>query len=101
VTSIRINVDLPAPLGTEQPEDFAFLYREADAVHGGEVAELLDDAADVDGVLHVTGNSTYAVIPTARRRSLLSSRSRISKVLMSRFVRLTSRWVANAASTPR
>ena len=35
-------------------------------------------------------------MPTASRRSVLSQRSRTSKVLMSRFVRLTSRCVANA-----
>ena len=58
VTSIRIRVDLPAPFGTEQAEDFAFFDGEADAVHGGEVAELLDDGADVDGEAHTTGNST-------------------------------------------
>ena len=48
-----------------------------------------------------SGSITYAVIPTASRRSLLSTRSRISKVLMSRFVRLTSRCVAKPASAPR
>ena len=35
---------------TEQPEDLALLDGEADAVDGGEVAELLDDRSDVDGV---------------------------------------------------
>src|ERR1035437_3654642 len=39
-----------------------------------------------------SGNKTYAVMPTASTRSRLSTRRRISKVLMSRFVRLTSRW---------
>ena len=78
-----------------------FLDGKADPVDRGEVAELLDDAPDVYRECHEAGSSTYIVMPTASRRSLLSTRRRISKVLMSRFVRLTSRWVANAASTPR
>ena len=45
---------------------------------------------------HSSGSRTYAVMPTASRRSVLSTRSRISNVLMSRLVRLTSRCVANA-----
>ena len=47
------------------------------------------------------GNNTYAVMPTASRRSLLSTRKRTSKVLISRFVRLTSRCVAKPASAAR
>ena len=46
---MRMRVDLPAPFGPEEAEDLAVLDGEADAVHGGEVAELLDDVADVDG----------------------------------------------------
>ena len=42
----------------EQAENLAFLDGEADAVHGGEVAELLDDRSDVDGEAHTTGMST-------------------------------------------
>ena len=41
------------------------------------------------------------LMPTARRRSALSTRRRNSNVLMSRLVRLTSRCVAYPASTPR
>src|SRR5207237_3069662 len=98
---------LPRAVRAEQTEDFAVLHGEADAVDGGEVAELLDEAVDFDRVhLFValfrfqSGNNTYAVIPTARRRSRLSTRRRTSNVLMSRLVRLTSRCVANDASTP-
>src|SRR5262249_48190024 len=125
---------LAGAVGAEQAEELAGLHRERNPVDGGEVAELLDDPLDVDGVhisrgrtrgsaptrgptsvwtLHAqgrpmcrpepyeTGSSTYAVMPTARRRSLFSTRRRTSNVLMSRFVRLTSRCVANDASAPR
>src|SRR5581483_6963149 len=85
----------------EQAEDLAVLDLEADALHRGEVAEALHDLADVDRGAHRSGSRTYAVIPTASRRSALSTRSRTSNVLMSRLVRLTSRCVANEASTPR
>ena len=43
---------------TEQAENFTFLDGEADAVDGGEVAELLDDRPDIDGLAHDTGRST-------------------------------------------
>ena len=46
------------------------------------------------GQIYFSGNSTDAVIPTASARSALSQRKRISNVLMSRLVRLTSRCVA-------
>src|SRR6185312_5290522 len=90
----------------EQPEGLAVRDGERDAVDRGEVAEALHDLADVDRDGHderrwSSGSSTYAVMPSARRRSRLSMRRRISNVLMSRLVRLTSRCVAKPASTPR
>src|SRR5581483_5642998 len=85
---------LAGAVRAEQAEDLAVLDDEADPLHRRELAEPLDDRADVDRSHYDTGISTYAVMPTARRRSLLSTCRRISNVLMSRFVRLTSRWVA-------
>ena len=49
----------------------------------------------------MSGYRTDAVILTARRRSLLSHRNRISNVLISRSGAAHVRCVANAASTPR
>jgi hypothetical protein len=40
---MRISVDLPAPFGPSRPKTLARFDGEADAVDGGEVAELLDD----------------------------------------------------------
>ena len=42
-------------VGSEQAEDLAFLDGEADAVDGGEVAELLDDARTSMALLMSTG----------------------------------------------
>src|SRR5262249_21108777 len=92
---------LAGSVRAQQPEDLAGFNVKADAVDGGEVAELLDDLVNLNRVRHRTGSRTYAVMPTARARAPLSTRRGVSKVLMSRLVRLTSRWVANPASTPR
>ena len=43
---------LAGAVGPEQPEDLTVFDREADAVDGREVAELLDDLVDVDGGRH-------------------------------------------------
>ena len=40
---------LPAPVGAEEAEDLAARDVEVDAVHGGEVAEALGQAAHRDG----------------------------------------------------
>ena len=102
---MRISVDLPAPFGPQQPEDLAGLDGEADAVDGGEVAEPLDDVLVTSMVLghcrrrtRVTGATRrWSCRPPDGGRAL-SRRSRISNVLMSRLVRLTSRCVAKPAS---
>jgi hypothetical protein len=52
---------LAGAVGTEEPEDFPGFHLEGDAVDGGEVAELLDDAVDFDGAHDwegVSGSST-------------------------------------------
>src|SRR6185437_341822 len=90
----------------QKAERLALLDGERDPVDRGEVAESLHDLADIDRDAHgewrwSSGRRTYAVMPSARRRSWLSMRRRISNVLMSRLVRLTSRCVAKSASTPR
>ena len=40
---------LAGAVRSQEAEDLALLHGEAHAVHGGEVAERLDDAPDVDG----------------------------------------------------
>ena len=57
--------------------------------------------APVAGVVDVMPARIGEVIPTASLRSLLSTRRRVSKVLISRLVRLTSRCVAKPASIRR
>src|SRR5439155_7559610 len=122
---------LPRTVGTQQAEDLTVLDGKRDSIDGREISEPLRNLVNFDighiknfgirnsdfgferrfpkfeiripnsEIVYCIGNSTYVVIPTARRRSLLSTRKRISNVLMSRFVRLTSRWVAKPASTAR
>src|SRR5438093_6111858 len=93
---------LAGTIRSEQRENFAMLHREGNSVDRCKVSKTFRDLVNFDVAhLYSTGSSMYVVIPTARRRSLLSTRNRTSKVLMSRFVRLTSRWVAKPASRAR
>ena len=97
---------------TEQSENFAVLDGKIQRVHGGEIAEAFRQIFNLNvkhGLVEIqfagigfpsrsrfspSGKPTYAVMPTASARSALSQRRRISNVLMSRLVRLTSRCVA-------
>ena len=65
--------------------------------HKGKVAVAVKHLASGETFFH----NADAVMPTASRRSWLSTRSRVSNVRMSRLVRLTSRCVANEASARR
>ena len=70
VVSMRMSVDLPAPFGPSRPKISPSSTREAHPVHGGEVAEALDDLADVDRRHRRpqrTGSATYAVMPSGER----------------------------------
>ena len=64
VVSMRISVDLPAPFGPSRPKISPFVDVEADALDGGEVAELLDDVPDVDGVASMQGSLRPAAART-------------------------------------
>ena len=46
---MRMSVDLPAPFGPSRPKISPSSTVKLTPFDGGEVAELLDDAADVDG----------------------------------------------------
>ncbi len=48
--SMRMVVDLPAPLGPRKSEDLAAFDVQVDVVHGDEAAEALHQVADLDGV---------------------------------------------------
>jgi hypothetical protein len=67
-------VDLPAPFGPRRPK-ISPLDAETDAVDGGEGAEHLLDVLNRDAGHHCTDKQHVDVMPTARRRSLLSTRS--------------------------
>ena len=43
---MRSRVVLPQPLGPEQRQQLALLHVDVHAVHGGDLPERLDDAAD-------------------------------------------------------
>ena len=113
VTIMRMSVDLPAPFGPSSPKISPALTSNVmplTAVKSPNVLTMSRTSMALDmsvfglagsGYPTGSGNTTYAVMPTASRRSLLSRRSRTSNVLMSRFVRLTSRCVAKPASAPR
>ena len=57
--SMRIVVDLPAPLGPSRPTHVPVGHVEVEAVDGGDRAEAFDDAAQADGEIgHVHDSFT-------------------------------------------
>src|SRR5690348_1143622 len=111
---------LSCAVRSEQAEDLALANIKADVVDSNQIAEFFYEMLDNNRVhacgcrrVHPrlqsrvnqfpcwgTGRSTVAVIPVKSRPLSGGSETLIAKVLMSRFVRLTSRWVAKSFSTP-
>ena len=101
VVIMRMRVDLPAPFGPSSPKISPSATSNVMPLTASKSPNFLTMFLTSMAPIYFSGSWTYAVMPTASRRSRLSVRSRTSNVLMSRLVRLTSRCVANPASAPR
>ena len=92
---------LPAPFGSEEPEDLAGLHRQVDVVDGGDGLEDLGQAADLDGVTDRRRPARPMACPRPRRRAERRIRGFDRHATLDRHLGVASSSSASERRSPR